>query len=38
MYRTQFKLTTDFTNTIIVKEEQHKTDISVFFPWPSEHA
>lgn len=38
MHRTQFKLTTDSTNTITVKEELHKIGISVFFPWPSKHA
>lgn len=38
MYRTQFKLTTDSTNTIIVKEALHKIGISVFLPWPSKHA
>lgn len=34
MYGTQFKLTADFTNTIIVKEQQHKIDISVSFTRP----
>lgn len=38
MYGTQFKLTADFTNTIIVKEQQHKIDISVSFPRPGYHA
>lgn len=38
MYRTRFKLTTDSTNTVIVKEELHEIGVSVFFPWPSKHA
>lgn len=38
MYRTRYKLTTDSTNAIIVKEELHKIGVSVFFPWPSKHA
>jgi len=37
MYRTQFKVTTDSTNTVIVKEELHKMGVSVFFPWLSKH-